>query len=336
MPRITVIVPFRNTAATLPAAVGSVVDQRFDFRDIELLLVDDGSTDGSVEIAERLARRHPNIRLLKASGGTGAPGEARNIGLDNAQAPYVMFLDSDDAYRDNACAFLLEKIEETGSDVSGGSYLVEEDGELRVPPLFPAILKDPVVNQPVADCPLLMLLPPIIQAKIFSLSFLREKGIRFPEGIRTDDAVFSARAMLAAAGVSMFNTPVYRYVPRREAGNPSITQSLDRRYVRDFCAGRAMIREAFRAHGALDYLELRYPQDVGFIMQRYLSLPEDRGADRLAVLGVLAPFFADAALVNMDRYSKWEEVLIRLVSRARFAEVLELQGLHAQAGARGR
>jgi hypothetical protein len=330
-PALTVILPFRDAVRTLPAAVSSVIDQSFDFRRIELLLVDDGSTDGSTGIAEALARKHPNVRLLKASGSSGAAGEARNVGLDSATAPRIMFLDGDDMYEDCACTFLMGKAEELGSDIVGGSYLVMEGGHTLVPPLFNRILSRPILNMTASDFPALLLLPPIMQAKVFSSRFIKEKGIRFPEGMRTDDSVFSVTAVLKASTLSMFSVPVYRYVPRSAADRPSLTQSLEARSFRDFCQGRALIESAFREHGGLDYHTLRYPQDVAYILGRYISLPESSRVDGQAILEELRRFFSRAGRLNMDRFSTVEGVLIRLIARGRFTESEELTRLMRRA-----
>ncbi|MDP3856722.1 MAG: glycosyltransferase family 2 protein [Stagnimonas sp.] len=93
-PRISVVLPTHNRAATLERAVHSVLDQ--SFADIELIVVDDGSTDGSVEaLAKTIV--DPRLRCLRnpASGG---PGAARNLGIAQARADWIAFQDSDDLW----------------------------------------------------------------------------------------------------------------------------------------------------------------------------------------------------------------------------------------------
>lgn len=98
-PRFSFIVPFYDCAAWLERAVASVLAQEGD--DWELLLVDDGSRDGSAELARRLARQGP-VRLLKQA--NAGPGAARNRGAAAARGEYLWFLDCDDELLPDALA----------------------------------------------------------------------------------------------------------------------------------------------------------------------------------------------------------------------------------------
>ena len=88
---ISVIVPFYNVEAYIEQCVESVLTTDLT---IELILVDDGSTDRSAEIAERYVRSHSNVRLVHQP--HSGPSDARNLGLDVARGEYVAFIDSDD------------------------------------------------------------------------------------------------------------------------------------------------------------------------------------------------------------------------------------------------
>jgi glycosyltransferase involved in cell wall biosynthesis/MoaA/NifB/PqqE/SkfB family radical SAM enzyme len=93
-PRVTVVVPCYNYARYLPDAVESVVAQTF--RDWELVIVDDGSTDGSLAIAAELAAAHPDRIRVVAQENAGQPAIARNRGIAEARGEYVLCLDADD------------------------------------------------------------------------------------------------------------------------------------------------------------------------------------------------------------------------------------------------
>lgn len=91
-PKITVVIPVFNVEKYLRRCVDSVTGQTF--RDIEILLIDDGSTDSSGQLCDCLALTDSRIRVLhKANGG---PSDARNTGIDHARGEYLIFIDSDD------------------------------------------------------------------------------------------------------------------------------------------------------------------------------------------------------------------------------------------------
>ena len=97
MPEISVIVPVYNTAQYLPRCIESILSQ--SFADFELLLIDDGSTDGSGAICDGYAAKDSRIRVFhKENGGVSS---ARNLGLDSAHGEWITFVDSDDYIDDD-------------------------------------------------------------------------------------------------------------------------------------------------------------------------------------------------------------------------------------------
>ena len=108
-PIISIIMPVFNTAGYLPECVGSVLSQSFE--DFELILIDDGSTDGSAEICDRFARENDNVVCVhQANSGVSA---ARNRGIEISSGRYVWFCDSDDMIVDGALSTLSRCIEDS-------------------------------------------------------------------------------------------------------------------------------------------------------------------------------------------------------------------------------
>lgn len=106
MPAVSVILPLYNRAASIEAAVRSVLDQRF--RDFELIVVDDGSTDGSAEIVEAID--DPRLTLIRQPRNLGG-NAARNRGIAESKAPILAFLDSDDLYLPDKLSFTVDYFE---------------------------------------------------------------------------------------------------------------------------------------------------------------------------------------------------------------------------------
>lgn len=99
MPKVSVIVPVYNVEPYLRQCLDSIVSQTL--KDIEIILIDDGSTDGSGEICDEYKREDHRIRVIhKVNEGLSA---ARNDGIDASTAPYIMFVDGDDWVEPEFC-----------------------------------------------------------------------------------------------------------------------------------------------------------------------------------------------------------------------------------------
>jgi len=126
--------PAYNARATIRSAVASALGQTH--RNIELLLVDDGSTDNTANIALESAARDPRLRVIKTPGGLG-PADARNAGIDAATAPrWIAFLDSDDVWSERKLEFQLVEAHRTGAGLLFTSYWrISEAGTLAGRPV---------------------------------------------------------------------------------------------------------------------------------------------------------------------------------------------------------
>lgn len=128
-PLITVIIPIYNIMEYLPRCVHSVTAQTY--KNLEIILVDDGSTDGTGELCDKLGLEDGRIRVLhKVNGGSSS---ARNLGLETASGEYVGFVDSDDYIEPDMYERLLQAIEDYGVPVSQiGRDEIDEQGR-RLP-----------------------------------------------------------------------------------------------------------------------------------------------------------------------------------------------------------
>jgi len=119
LPRIAVIIPAYNRAGVISRAIDSVLAQ--DFGDFELIVVDDGSTDSTVEVAR--GYDDPRIRVVELGRNRGS-NAARNAGITNASAPLIAFLDSDDTYLPHKLSTVIEEFEQNpGLEVLVDSFV---------------------------------------------------------------------------------------------------------------------------------------------------------------------------------------------------------------------
>ena len=120
--KISLIIPVFNVEEYLTKALDSVVLQTFGFENIEVILVDDCSTDGSADIIRQYVDKYDNVRGFYLDECSGFPGKPRNIGLEKATSDYIMFLDSDDCLENTACEMLYNTIIAEDADIVSGSY----------------------------------------------------------------------------------------------------------------------------------------------------------------------------------------------------------------------
>lgn len=111
---LSVVIPVYNVTLYLDQCIESVLDQGFSAHELEVLLVNDGSTDGSNLIVDKWAARYPNVKAITQP--NGGLSVARNTGLDNAQGEYIVFLDSDDVVPPRAYRRMLDIVRASGSD----------------------------------------------------------------------------------------------------------------------------------------------------------------------------------------------------------------------------
>ena len=113
MPKISVIIPVYNTENYLKECLNSVINQTF--KDIEIICVNDGSTDNSLSILEEYARTDSRIKIINQK--NQGVSSSRNNGIKSARGEYIMFLDSDDLYKPDLCEKVVEKIDSQSPDI---------------------------------------------------------------------------------------------------------------------------------------------------------------------------------------------------------------------------
>lgn len=217
-PRATIITPVYNEAAHLRDTIDSVVAQTC--RDLEYILVDDGSTDASPLIIEEYAARYSWITAVTLSN-SGSPSLPRNTALDEyARGEFVFFLDADDVLAPEAMADLLAMADESGSDI----VLCRMETFGGPPRSIPrAVFKEVRRAEDFVQCFAYRTLGP---TKLYRRSLLDKYNIRFPLGYRVgEDQPFTLLAYLSANHVSAINQRVYYWYRTVGADDPAFTNS---------------------------------------------------------------------------------------------------------------
>ena len=225
MYKISIIVPVFNVENTLDAAFDSIYNQNFGFDNIEVIFIDDASTDSSPELIDEYSKRYSNLKSIHLDSNSGYAGKPRNVGIDNATADYLMFLDPDDEYLPEACSILYDYINENNLDLVSGNFTTTNNGVEKLYDGYKRInLKNNALKiKSVDEEPNLFSITPSVWCKIVKKEFLLKKNITFPVGIPGQDLVFIYNCLLNAEGIGYVNRPVVRYSPRFTGERKSIT-----------------------------------------------------------------------------------------------------------------
>lgn len=216
-PEVTVVVPVHDVAPYLDDCVASIAGQTE--QRIELVLVDDGSSDGSGELCDEWGVRDPRIRVLHQP--PQGSSVARNAGVAAATGHYITFVDSDDVVSTELVAHLLGAVEQTGADIALGEFAEFHDGD-TVPfttgtSLFVSSASDELMQ-------IMCVRPqwgPVV--KLFRRD-LFDEGTRFPEGLLHQDLAFTPRIFGRASRVVRTDAVLYGY--RQRPG--SVTDNVRR------------------------------------------------------------------------------------------------------------
>ena len=215
MPTISVVIPVYNTELYLERCLGSLSAQTFS--DIEIICVNDGSSDGSLALLQRLATSDDRIKILDFKKNQGV-SMARNAGIDAASGEYVYFLDSDDWIDTDYLEAMISKARETGLNVVvNANYVKEYDDPSanRVSGSFGFIDKEAGYYSSII---LQSYFPPVIWTCLYKRDYLIDNNIRYPivKG-GAEDIYFTGLAYLLIPEVYVFRGPLHHYYQRENS-----------------------------------------------------------------------------------------------------------------------
>jgi glycosyltransferase involved in cell wall biosynthesis len=248
--KVSVVVPVFNPGEHIAECVESLLAQTMPADELELIFVDDGSTDDTPALLDRLAEEHEQIRVFHepASGWAGRP---RNVGLEAAVGEYVQFVDQDDRLGDEALTRLYAMARRNGSDIVIGKMI---GINRNVPVLLFGKSWD---NATIHNSPIIDSLTP---HKMFRREFLLESGLRFPEGPRRlEDHVFVVAAYFAAERISVLSDyACYFHISRGDQGNAGLRQVEPRGYMANIAEALDIVDKFTEPGAARDRLHRRW------------------------------------------------------------------------------
>lgn len=229
--KISVIIPVYNVEQYVDECLASVCSQTI--ADMEIICIDDGSTDGSLTLLKTWERKDSRIRLLCNDRNRGL-SYTRNCGLKNAQGKYIYFLDSDDKLFPNALEYLYNLAEKEKTDciffsaepIYEGSLSYQRNDRIAYEKKYPGVWQGQKLfgeiidnNEWIAPVPF----------QFLSHEFLNKNNLKFFDGILHEDELFTFQIMLLAERAVCLNTKCYEY---RYRENSIISSPTSQEHVR--------------------------------------------------------------------------------------------------------
>lgn len=274
MYKISICVPMYNVEEFLKEAIKSLKNQTIGFENIEVILVDDCSTDKTGKIAQEYAEQYKNIIYYKLPENSGMAGKPRNIAIKMATAKYIMFLDPDDFYLDNACELMYNCIEKQkvpfvttnlkDVDIHGNDlnriHINEQEFKSQKIDINNIELALKVMKH---SCP----------TKIINKEFLIKNNIYFLEGVPAEDAYFTSKMFLIAREAYYQSKPILCY-RRRTTGNLSETNCLNKKFFQKMIKANKEIYYLFKQYNEPQYYKYYYIDTIIYLLRKLIISKE--------------------------------------------------------------
>lgn len=261
MYKISIILPIFNIENFLERALKSIINQTMDLADIEVIMVDDCSTDNSRKIMEKYSNKYPNFISLYHQENSGGCGFPRNTGLEVASGEYVIFFDADDELLPENCEKLYDAIRKYDADIAFGRYervyphlnkveISESPFSVDLSKYYP---KDKFQNidfsknnkldksneiifaENLQNNYDLLKLAPSVWTKMFKREFLIKNDFQF-QRYAAEDLVFVLNTFLKANGIVLLNNYAgYIYYKYDVSENESMTNNVSFRLLNEIC-----------------------------------------------------------------------------------------------------
>lgn len=266
--KISVVIPIYNTGKKLWRTLKSIENQTLGIEYIEVLMINDCSTDKiTLDILNEFVKKD-NFKLIDLKDNQGRPGIPRNIGIKESSADYIMFLDHDDFFEISALEKLFNEFvfeENKPLDLVFGTYapVVNEKATIY----FDDKDKDGYVHD-LTESPRLITYPaPSIWTKLFKKEVIIKNNILFPH-ILGEDAIFLDKFLLKAKGIKYLQRSLITF---HDLGDQSITNNVTLRYLREGVYSEYYLKKYFEMENVSNYFKYRVDVLANFHFKKYVN-----------------------------------------------------------------
>lgn len=323
--KVSVIVPMYNAEKYVKACFDSVANQTIGFENIELIIVDDHSTDNSKNIALDFAKNYDNVKVLQTEKNTGIAGHARNIGVENATGKYLMFSDADDFYDLTACETLYNFMEEKNADFVTANYAnADEDGTPWEKPIFDVNKYGTFKLDSKDFINSFFVLNSSVCNKIFRREFVEKHQLKFLEGVPAEDAFFSYSAMMHTDNIYYNKTVMYYYRVRNKSGTLSVSWNCSKSYFDRINSAYQEIYRIFRENDRMDYYRFFYAKSLTYMLYKFIDSKSIEYDDRIEVLSNMRWFYKLSPELQVPACQKSLELIINKIIDGEYKDTIDI------------
>lgn len=208
MVKVSIIVPVYNVEKYLGACLDSLANQTL--KEIEIICVNDGSTDGSLGILEEYAKKDKRIKVMdQKNAGRSA---ARNAGLKKATGSYIMFCDSDDEFDLSMCERMVGKLEKHETDLAVCGMAIAYEAHSEIKDSDDAYYRLKFFGKTFIDDNVIRKTDASVCNKIFRKDLIKKYKLEFPEKLNNEDYYFYNAYMSIAKTCYFLNRKLYKYI----------------------------------------------------------------------------------------------------------------------------
>ncbi|MEL7671255.1 glycosyltransferase family 2 protein [Methanobacterium sp.] len=320
--KISIIIPVFNVQDYIKEALESIVRQTIGFEHLEVILVNDCSTDRSGEIIDEYASKYDNFKAIHLPENSGYAGKPRNIGINEASGKYLMFLDPDDYYEDDACETLYNKIVEEDVDIVFGRYYYILNGKRLNRKSFSPFKDGEIKVNSIDEDKRLFKTSPSVWTKIVKKSFIEENNITFLEGMPGQDAVFVVNMFLKAEGiVYLQNYFPYNYRIRDSNEDMSVSHNRNKNNLMGMVSAYYALFDILKDNKKEEYFPIIFGNHLPFWMRNFILSSADYGEKR-ELLEYAGPLFEEFKKYGADLNIKYLIQLFNFIAGKKYDEAI--------------
>ena len=316
---ISVIMPIYNNEKFLKRAIQSVINQTFDFDRIELILVDDKSSDNSKDIMKKFDDLYQNIKCIYLTKNSGSPCTPRNTGIENAQGEFLMFLDADDTYDERMCEVLYDKIVQSDKNVVCCQYNEVKFGKkIDKKQLFSSdeLEINPLNNEELLKNGQYWWMP---WDKIYRKSFIYKIDARFPPDTLAEDIIFVVQSLLNDESMLYLNSYYgYNWNILNEGDIISLSHAYSENTFLKFKAGYYILYDMVKGKIEGKYFDILFEQCIRSLYSTFCLLSNCDTNRKMELLEELYMFITSLKLANIEFSVKWADYFNYLLLKRKF------------------